>query len=80
MKSYQVYSIDHCPYCERAKALLKTRGKDFDEIKVDRQDTAQVQALVARSGMRTFPQIFHGDKLIGGFTELDKLDQGSGLP
>lgn len=74
MKKITVYSTDHCGYCERAKALLKSREIPFEEIHTSRSDTDAVMALAKRSGMRTFPQIFVGEKLIGGCTDLEALD------
>lgn len=70
-----LYTMENCPYCLRAKQLLSQRGVAFQESKVDEEDDAQWDALFKRSGMRTMPQIFAGDKLIGGFSELSVLDQ-----
>ncbi len=64
-----------CPYCIRAKALLQQRGIAFDEIQVSSEDDAQWDELYKKSGMKTVPQIFHGDVLVGGFTELAALDK-----
>ncbi len=75
MKAVKIYSLENCPYCERAKALFKGRGVAFEEIKVDRGNTVLVQALAQQTGMRTFPQIFIGDQLVGGFSELDELNR-----
>jgi glutaredoxin 3 len=80
--SVQVYTMDYCPYCERAKRLLTQRGVVFEEIRVADDDDAAWDALYARSGMRTMPQIFKGDRLVGGYTELahqDSLDQLASL-
>ena len=74
-----VYTMTFCPYCERAKALLKQRGIPFLEKLVPMDDDAQWDALYQRSGMRTMPQIFAGDRLIGGYTELAELDRQDGL-
>lgn len=74
-----VYTIRPCPYCESAKALLQSRGISYREVFVNRDDTATREALLKRSGMRTFPQIFHGNQLIGGFTDLERLDREKGL-
>ena len=73
--SVRVYTMDYCPYCERAKALLKQRGIAFEEIRVDSDDDAQWEELHRRSGMRTMPQIYRDDQLVGGFQELSALDQ-----
>ena len=70
----QVYTMDYCPYCERAKRLLTQRGVAFEEIRVAEEDDATWDSLFQRSGMRTMPQIFAGERLIGGFTELAAED------
>lgn len=75
----KVYTMDYCPYCERAKALLKRKGLKFEEIHVDEEDDATWDALYKKSGMRTMPQIFNGEELVGGYTELAALDMKDGL-
>ncbi len=70
----QVYTMDYCPYCERAKSLLKKRGVEFQEIRVADDDDAKWDELYRLSGMRTMPQIFHGKKVIGGYTDLAAQD------
>ncbi|MGE0616004.1 MAG: glutaredoxin 3 [Bacteriovoracia bacterium] len=75
MKKVVVYTITPCPYCTSAKSLLTQRGIAFEEIWVDRNDDEKREALLARSGMRTFPQIFAGDQLIGGYEQLADLDR-----
>lgn len=77
--SVVVYTMAFCPYCERAKALLKQRGIPYQEKLVPMDDDAQWDALYQRSGMRTMPQIFAGDRLIGGYTELAELDRQDAL-
>jgi glutaredoxin 3 len=74
-----MYSSGWCPYCERARALLERKGVPFREIKVD-EDPADRQAMLVRSGgRRTVPQIFIGDRHIGGFDELYALDKAGEL-
>lgn len=75
MAKVTVYTMDHCPYCERAKSLLKQRGVAYDEIRVPMDDDAQWDALEKKTGMKTMPQILHGEKLIGGFNDLNAIDQ-----
>lgn len=75
----QIYTMDHCPYCERAKKLMKERGVAFTEEKVPMDDDAQWDALEKLSGLKTMPQIFHGDKIIGGYSDLAALDEKSRL-
>jgi glutaredoxin len=70
-----VWSKDHCPYCDQAKALLKQRGIEFEERKIGDRYTKE-DLLQAVPSARTVPQIFLDDKLIGGFTELKQHLQG----
>jgi glutaredoxin 3 len=71
----KVYTMDHCPFCEAAKQLLKKRGIEFSELRLSQNDNTQWEALYRQSGMKTVPQIFVGDRLIGGFQELTELDK-----
>jgi glutaredoxin 3 len=74
-----VYSTGWCPYCVRARALLERRGLPFREIKVD-EDPAERETMLARSGgRRTVPQIFIGERHVGGFDELYALDKSGEL-
>ena len=75
MAKVKIYTTDYCPYCRQAKALLELRGVAFEEIQVDRTNEEEWSAMIARSGMRTVPQIYNGDELIGGYQELAELDQ-----
>jgi len=70
-----VWSKHHCPYCDQAKALLKSKGIEFEEKKIGDGYTRE-ELLEAVPGARTVPQIFLDDKLIGGFTELRTHLQG----
>jgi glutaredoxin 3 len=74
-----MYSSSWCGYCARARALLERKGAAFREIKVD-EDPADRTAMIARSGgRRTVPQIFIGDRHVGGFDELYSLDRSGEL-
>ena len=64
-----VWSKYHCPYCDQAKALLKSKNIEFEERKIGDGFTKE-DLLEAVPGARTVPQIFLDDKLVGGFTEL----------
>lgn len=66
----KIYSIENCPYCDRARSLLKNEGIAFEEVKADSLSGDELKELLRRSGMRTFPQIFNGEGVIGGYTEL----------
>lgn len=78
-KKIVIYTIDYCPYCVNAKNLLKANAILFEEVHVDKTNQDELIALVQRSGMRTFPQIFCDDKIIGGYTELKRLHDEKGL-
>ena len=69
MSTAIVWSKDQCPYCVQAKALLESRGIDYEERNINHNYTRE-QLLEAVPNARTVPQIFIDDKLIGGFTEL----------
>jgi len=70
-----VWSKDACPFCVQAKALLESRGIEFEERNVNK-DWTKEQLLEAVPTARTLPQIFLDDNYIGGFTELRKHLQG----
>jgi len=78
-KKVVVYTMDYCPYCERAKSLLQRKGIAFQEVRLSEDDDASWDALEKRSGMKTMPQIFADDQLIGGYTDLAALDARDGL-
>ncbi|MGC4078295.1 MAG: glutaredoxin 3 [Rubrivivax sp.] len=79
MSSVRMYTTQVCPYCLRAKALLKQRGvAAIEEIRVD-LDPAQRDAMIALTGRRTVPQIFIGETHVGGCDDLIALDQRGGL-
>ena len=73
-----VYTTASCPYCLRAKALLSRKGVAFEEISVE-GDQARRAWLVERSGQRTVPQVFAGERSLGGFSDLDALDRAGKL-
>lgn len=74
MEKVTVYTKDYCPYCVAAKNLLKQRGIAFTEIEITASNLEEFEALKKKTGMRTVPQIFHGDTLIGGYDSLAKRD------
>jgi glutaredoxin 3 len=64
-----VWSKDACPFCVQAKALLESRGIEFEERNISK-DWTREQLLEAVPNARTLPQIFLDDRHIGGFTDL----------
>jgi glutaredoxin 3 len=79
MNTVRMYTTQVCPFCQRAKALLKQRGvASIDEIRID-LDAAQRDKMVEITGRRTVPQIFIGSTHVGGCDDLIALDQKGGL-
>ena len=68
-----MYVTGWCPYCQRAKALLNSKQLAFNEIDVD-EDPKLRQEMTARSGRRTVPQIFIGERHVGGCDDLYALE------
>ncbi|PZO03460.1 MAG: glutaredoxin 3 [Alphaproteobacteria bacterium] len=79
MADVVIYTKPGCPYCTAAKALLTKKGVDFTEI-VASNDPGKKQEMIQKSGGRmTFPQVFVGEKHIGGSDDLHALDARGGL-
>ena len=79
MVDVRMYSTEFCPYCIRAEMLLKSKGVEvIDKIAVDSMPNG-FRDLVELTGRRTVPQIFIGDRHIGGFDDLAALDARGGL-
>jgi glutaredoxin 3 len=79
MTSVKMYTTAVCPYCVRAKQLLKSRGvEQIEEIRVD-LDPAERERMMSLTGRRTVPQIFIGDTHVGGCDDLMALDGRGGL-
>ncbi len=79
MPKIEVYSSAVCPYCVSAKNLLKSKGLEWSEVRID-TDPAQREAMLARSGgRRTVPQIFINGHHVGGFDDLVAADRSGKL-
>ena len=79
MAAVKMYTTLVCPYCVRAKSLLKQRGvEQIEEVRVD-LDPSQRDSMIQLTGRRTVPQIFIGDTHVGGCDDLIALDQRGGL-
>jgi glutaredoxin 3 len=79
MAKVTIYTKPFCPYCSRALALLRKKGADITEIEAA-FDPAKKEEMIARSnGGRTFPQIFIGERYVGGCDDLHALDAKGGL-
>jgi len=73
-----VYTTNACPYCSRAKALLQSRGLEFEEINLGRDPETRIE-LSQRTGMMTFPQVLVGETVVGGYDDLAEADRSGRL-
>jgi glutaredoxin 3 len=74
-----MYSTAVCPFCLRAERLLNSKGvTDIEKIRVD-LDPRQREEMINKTGRRTVPQIYIGDKHVGGFEELAALEHAGKL-
>jgi glutaredoxin 3 len=79
MTPVKMYTTAVCPYCVRAKQLLKSRGvEQIEEIRID-LDPSERERMMSVTGRRTVPQIFIGDTHVGGCDDLMALDGRGGL-
>ena len=74
-----MYTTAYCGYCRRAERLLAAKGvTEIDEIRID-DDPARRIAMMQRTGRRTVPQIYIGDRHVGGYDDLAALDRAGAL-
>lgn len=74
-----MYTTATCPYCVNAERLLISKGvTEIDKVRVDLEPQRRME-MMERTGRRTVPQIFIGDRHVGGFDDLRALDQAGGL-
>ena len=78
MSKVTIYTKTYCPYCVHAKNLLQNKGVEYVEENLEERPE-ELRALIQKTGMRTVPQIFIGDELVGGFTELSAMDKSGEL-
>lgn len=69
-----VYTASYCPYCVRAKRLLQRKGVAFEEIDAEGKDELRAW-LVEKTGQMTVPQVFVGERSLGGFSDVEALDR-----
>ncbi|PCI37655.1 MAG: glutaredoxin 3 [Thiotrichales bacterium] len=79
MPKVKIYTSTVCPYCTRAKMLLQQKGIAYEEINIEKDSAARETMLEKSNGARTVPQIFIGDKHIGGSDDLYALEQSGEL-
>ena len=68
-----MYATELCGYCQRARRLLERKGVTYEEIRVDREPARRAE-MQARSGRTSVPQVFAGERHLGGFDDLVELD------
>ena len=78
MASIEMYVKPWCPYCAMAKRLLSAKGRDWKEIDIEAEPARRAE-MIERSGRRTVPQIFVGERHVGGFDELEALERAGQL-
>jgi glutaredoxin 3 len=69
MTVIKIYTSRYCAYCSAAKHLLESKGYEFEEINIEGKQELRAE-IMQESGQRTVPQIFVGEKSIGGYQEL----------
>jgi glutaredoxin 3 len=74
----QIYTTQWCPYCRMAKQLLSRKGQRWDEIDVE-AEPGRRDEMIERSGRRSVPQIWIGERHVGGFDDLAALDAAGEL-
>jgi glutaredoxin 3 len=79
MKPVRMYTTAVCPFCQRAEQLLHARGvASIEKIRIDLEPQRR-EEMMAASGRRTVPQIWIGERHVGGFDDLAALDRAGGL-
>ena len=75
IKKIRIYTTRWCPFCHMAKSLLAGKGVAFEEIAVDGDHAARQKMCDAAGGCWTVPQVFIGDRHVGGFDQMSELDR-----
>ena len=79
MAKVLMYATGFCPFCVMAERLLRAKGvADIEKVRVD-LDPARREEMMTRTGRRTVPQIYIGERHVGGFDDLAALDHEGGL-
>ena len=79
MANIEIYTKEFCPYCSRAKALLDSKGVEYEEIDITMGGPRRPEMIQRAGGRTTVPQIFIDGKHIGGSDDLAALDRQGGL-
>ena len=70
-----MYTTGWCPYCARARALLERKGAEWTEVDVEAEPARRAEMLARSGGRRSVPQIFIGERHVGGADDLYELDR-----
>ena len=82
MQDVTIYTVDYCPYCKKAEMLLKEKNVNYKKIDITANEKEEREKLGKRydiEGRVTVPQIFIGERRIGGFDVLQKLNNSGSL-
>jgi glutaredoxin 3 len=79
MAKIEIYTKFLCPFCSRAKAILKRHGAEFEEIDISLGGERRTEMIARAGGRTTVPQVFIDDRHIGGCDDLSALDRTGGL-
>ena len=79
MKKVIIYSGETCPHCSAAKALLKSKNAEYEEIDIWKDPTKAKEMFQKTNGARTIPQIFIGDHHVGGNDQLQEANRNGEL-
>jgi len=79
MARVEIYTKFGCPYCSRAKALLESKGVDYEEADISMEAGKRQEMLGRSNGRHTVPQIFIGGRHVGGSDDLAELDRNGQL-
>lgn len=78
MDRVTVYTTEPCSFCVRVKGILSARGVEFEEVNLTKDPAGRVE-LAQRTGMKSFPQVTIGDRLLGGFAEIQAAEDSGRL-
>ena len=78
MNKVTVYTTESCSFCTRVKGLLAAQGVEFAEVNLSKDPAGRI-ALVQRTGMMSFPQVTVGDRLLGGYAEVQAAAESGRL-
>ena len=73
-----MYTTAVCPYCQMAERLLRSKGADVEKVRVDLEPERRME-MIQKTGRRTVPQIYIGDKHVGGYDDLAALERAGKL-